>query len=101
LNALRRVDIEIKYEGYLRRQDRQIERFRRLESLVIPERFPYDAIGELRREAREKLTAVGPRTLGQAGRIAGVSPADVAVLWVHLAGRGSRPHDNSTATSAA
>ena len=86
-DALEHALIDAKYTGYVDRQQRQIERFRRLESLPIPDRVNYAAISGLRNEAREKLTAVAPRTLGQAGRISGINPADLTVLWVHLSVR--------------
>jgi len=76
--------IEARYDGYLKRQDRQVERFRKLESHRIPEGFDFASIRELRREAREKLSAVAPRSIGQAQRISGISPADIAVVMIHL-----------------
>ncbi|MFO7957132.1 MAG: tRNA uridine-5-carboxymethylaminomethyl(34) synthesis enzyme MnmG [Candidatus Brocadiia bacterium] len=81
------VEIELKYEGYLKRQMEQIERFRRNEDKRIPEWIDYDAIPELRREAREKFSERRPRSLGQAARISGISPADVSILMVYLEGR--------------
>ena len=75
-----------KYEGYVERQRRQIERFRRLESKTLPRDIDYGAISGLRLEAREKLAQITPRTLGQAARIPGISPADVTVLWVQVTG---------------
>lgn len=82
-----RVLRDAKYGGYVERQARQIERLRRLESMVIPPQVDYRHMPELRREAREKFAAVTPRTLGQAARISGISPADITVLWVYLSGR--------------
>jgi tRNA uridine 5-carboxymethylaminomethyl modification enzyme len=81
---------EAKYEGYLKRQSEQIERFRRLESMRIPDEMNYSEMDALRYEAREHFIRVSPRTLGQAGRISGITPADVTVLWVYLKGRRSR-----------
>ncbi len=78
------VEIETKYEGYIRRQLREIEGFRRLEDKRIPERIDYTAITGLTFEAAEKLSSVRPLSLGQASRISGVSPADISVLMVHL-----------------
>ncbi len=78
------VEVEAKYAGYVARQIAQVERMRRLESKRIPEAFDFAALREVRREAREKLGRVRPRTLGQASRIAGVTPADVAVLLIAL-----------------
>ena len=81
------VEIELKYEGYLKRQAAQIERFRRNEGTRIPEWLDYEAIPELRLEAREKLGAVRPVSLGQASRVSGISPADVSLLMVYVEGR--------------
>ena len=79
------VEIELKYEGYIRRQALEVEKFRRLEDKRIPERFDYDRIRHLRFEAREKLARIRPESVGQASRIAGVTPADIQLLLVHLA----------------
>jgi len=81
------VEIELKYEGYLKRQMEQIERFRRNEDKRIPEWIDYEAIPELRREAREKFGERRPCSLGQAARISGISPADVSILMVYMEGR--------------
>jgi tRNA uridine 5-carboxymethylaminomethyl modification enzyme len=78
------VEIDVKYEGYIRRQAAEVEKFRRLESQFIPERFDYGKIRHLRNEAREKLRRVRPSSIGQASRIAGVTPADLQLLLVHL-----------------
>ena len=78
------IEIEVKYEGYFNRQRRQIERFNKMEHQVIPERFDYSKLNSLSTEAREKLTQIRPRSIGQASRIAGVSPADIAVLLISL-----------------
>ena len=78
------VNIAIKYEGYIRRQEEQVERFKKLESKRIPEDTDYDQIQSLRLEARQKLKKLRPESLGQASRISGVSPADVSVLNVWL-----------------
>ncbi len=88
--------VEARYEGYARRQDRQIERFRRLESMRIPDGVDYSQIAALRIEAREQLARVGPRTMGQASRLPGVNPADLTVLWVTLRGR---PNDHLVSPS--
>jgi tRNA uridine 5-carboxymethylaminomethyl modification enzyme len=76
--------IETKYGGYIRRQEREVERFRRMESRRIPEDFDFGSILQLRLEAREKLSTVAPRSIGQAQRISGISPADIAVLLLYL-----------------
>ena len=78
------VNIEIKYEGYIRRQKQQVEHFKKLESRLIPDDIDYRDVGSLRIEAVQKLERFRPHSLGQAGRIAGVSPADVAMLNVWL-----------------
>jgi tRNA uridine 5-carboxymethylaminomethyl modification enzyme len=78
------VNIQIKYEGYIKRQLQQVEQFKRLEERRIPEDIDYDEVMGLRLEARQKLAAVRPVSIGQAGRISGVSPADVNMLLVHL-----------------
>ncbi len=78
------LETEVKYAGYIRRQYEQVERFRRLEDLAIPRDFDYDAVGGFSAEVREKLKRVAPRTLGQAGRIPGVTPAAIAILSVIL-----------------
>ena len=83
--AVEQVQIDVRYDGYLARQQRQIDRFRRLESTPIPPGLDYRAIPQLRLEAREHLTRVGPKTLGQASRIPGINPADLTVLWVYAA----------------
>jgi tRNA uridine 5-carboxymethylaminomethyl modification enzyme len=81
------VCIEAKYDGYIRRQGQEVERLRRLEARQIPDAFDFASIRQLRLEAREKLAAVGPRSIGQASRISGISPADITVLMLHLEGR--------------
>ena len=85
-DALRQVEIEIKYEGYIKRQLEQIEKFEKYESMKIPEDIDYSKIKSLSMEAREKLSKVRPRSIGQASRISGVSPADISVLMVYLKG---------------
>ena len=84
-----RIETEIKYEGYIARQDRMIREVARHENTLIPEDFDYSALTGLTLEAREKLAAIRPRNLGQAGRIPGVSPSDTAQLSIALAARGS------------
>ena len=81
------VEIQVKYAGYLARQEKQVEQFRQEESRLLPDDLDYATIPGLRLEAREKLQKVRPVSIGQAGRISGVSPADVAVLLIYLSGR--------------
>ena len=78
------VEINVKYEGYIKRQLAQIEEQKRLENKPIPDGINYGDITNLRLEAIEKLSAVHPRTVGQASRISGVSPADISVLMIYL-----------------
>ena len=78
------VEIELKYAGYLRRQEKQVEAFTQEERRSLPPDIDYEAIGGLRLEARQKLSEIRPVSIGQAGRISGVSPADVAVLLIWL-----------------
>ena len=78
------VETELKYAGYIAQQDRQVRRLHRAETRQIPPRFDFEAVPGLSREIREKLSRVKPETLGQAGRIPGVTPAAVAVLDVYL-----------------
>ncbi|MGE0707359.1 MAG: tRNA uridine-5-carboxymethylaminomethyl(34) synthesis enzyme MnmG [Planctomycetota bacterium] len=80
----RLLEIEVQYAGYVERQRAHVARQRELEDLVLPEAIDYRELSSLRLEAREKLSRLRPRTLGQAGRISGVSPADVTVLLLHL-----------------
>ena len=78
------VDINIKYDGYIKRQMRQVEQFKKLENKRIPENINYDEIQSLRLEAKQKLNQIRPSSIGQASRISGVSPADISVLLVYL-----------------
>lgn len=78
------VNIQIKYEGYISQQKKQVEQFKKLENRFLPEDMDYESIQGLRIEARQKLAAVRPRSLGQASRITGVSPADISVLLIYM-----------------
>ena len=80
----RQVEIRVKYEGYLQRQQKQIEEFTREEERLLPPDADYNSIAGLRLEARQKLSQIRPRSIGQAGRISGVSPSDIAVLLIWL-----------------
>ncbi len=83
-DVVEQVNINIKYDGYIKRQMKQVKQFKRLENKQIPEKFNYDIINSLRTEARQKLNLYQPQSVGQASRIAGVSPADISVLLVYL-----------------
>lgn len=83
-NVVEQVEIEIKYEGYILRQLRQVEQYKKMEKKKIPQDIDYDAISSLRLEARQKLKEFQPISLGQASRISGVSPADISVLLIYL-----------------
>jgi len=83
-DVARQIEIELKYEGYIERQRRQITKFRELEEQIIPEDFDFLAIDSLRRESRGKLDEIRPRTIGQAARISGVTPADISVVLINL-----------------
>ncbi len=80
----RLLETELRYSGYIERQEATVARTRSMEETPLPDGLDYEALAELSLEAREKLQAIRPRTLGQAGRVSGVSPADIAVLMVHL-----------------
>nr|WP_296457610.1 tRNA uridine-5-carboxymethylaminomethyl(34) synthesis enzyme MnmG [uncultured Acetatifactor sp.] len=82
--VLEQVEIEIKYEGYILRQKRQVEQFRKMEKKLIPQDMDYDQVSSLRLEARQHLKLFRPSSIGQASRISGVSPADISVLLVYL-----------------
>ncbi len=81
------VEIEVKYKGYIERQYTQIEKFKKMEDYKIPQTIDYSKIPELRKEARQKLSQIRPVSLGQASRISGVSPADISILMIYLAGK--------------
>lgn len=87
LDVQEQVNIEIKYEGYIKRQLQQVAQFKKLEGKRLPEEFDYSQIKSLRREAVQKLNRIQPATIGQASRISGVSPADISVLLVHFTKR--------------
>ena len=78
------VNISIKYEGYIKRQMHQVEQFKKMEQKMIPREIDYSKVGSLRKEAVQKLTQLRPRSIGQASRISGVSPADISVLLIYL-----------------
>jgi tRNA uridine 5-carboxymethylaminomethyl modification enzyme len=86
VRAAEQVAIETKYAGYIQRQAVEIAKQQRTQEVAIPGTFDYWAVPQMRREAREKLSRVQPRNLGQAGRISGITPADLALLRVYLEG---------------
>ena len=86
------VEINIKYDGYIRRQMKQVEQFKKLEQKKLPEDINYEDVGSLRIEARQKLEAYRPVSIGQASRISGVSPADISVLLVYLESKAGHKH---------
>lgn len=90
LDVQEQVNINIKYEGYIKRQQKQVLQFKKKEEKKIPENLNYEDVGSLRIEARQKLEQIRPENLGQASRISGVSPSDIAVLTVYLESRGRR-----------
>jgi tRNA uridine 5-carboxymethylaminomethyl modification enzyme len=78
------VELQVKYESYIRKQEHMVHRARRMEEHLIPETVDYNAVPHLRTQARQKLTRTRPRTIGQASRVEGVTPADIAILMVYL-----------------
>jgi tRNA uridine 5-carboxymethylaminomethyl modification enzyme len=96
--VIEQAEISIKYEGYIVRQLEEIERFRTMEDKLIPEWMDYARLLNIKPEARQKLKAVKPRTLGQAARISGVSPSDVNVVMVWMR-RGSLPQSEDRIAS--
>jgi len=82
--ASQQVEIETKYAGYIRRQSADIERQQKIQAVRIPQTFDFQAVPQLRREAKEKLTRIRPTDLGQAGRISGITPADLSILVLYL-----------------
>ncbi len=83
-DAVEQVELECRYAGYIQRQSAQVERFGRLETKAIPRGFDYQGLTQMRAEAREKLTRIQPENIGQAGRVSGITPADLAVLLIYL-----------------
>jgi len=83
-DVVEQVVLEAKYSGYVDRQAAEVDRFRRMEGQQIPQHFDYSIIAQLRHEAREKLNRIRPMNLGQASRISGITPADLAVLLFYL-----------------
>ena len=81
---IRQIDVDIKYEGYIKKAQKEAQELKRVEALKIPEDINYDDIHNLASEAKEKLKIVNPTSIGQANRISGVNPADVAILLTYI-----------------
>jgi tRNA uridine 5-carboxymethylaminomethyl modification enzyme len=94
-DVVEQVNINIKYEGYIQRQMRQVEQFKKMEGKIIPESLDYKEIPSLRIEAKQKLSLIKPRSVGQASRISGVSPADISVLLIYLEHFNNRKRDEA------
>ncbi|MBN2628682.1 MAG: tRNA uridine-5-carboxymethylaminomethyl(34) synthesis enzyme MnmG [Spirochaetales bacterium] len=94
-STLNHGELDIKYEGYIQRQEREISRFRKMENILIPEDFEWDRATGLSKESLEKCRAVGPRSVGQASRISGVRQSDIAVLLVLLGKQGGSGEEES------
>ena len=88
-DIINKIEINVKYEGYIKTQQAQIKEMRRLENKLLPTDIDYKTISGLRLEAQEKLNKHKPLNIGQAGRISGVNPADVSVLLIWLAAKGN------------
>jgi len=86
------AELDTKYEGYIRKQDRQVDRFAHMEQILIPADFDYDQLGGISKESREKLKVVRPLSIGQAGRISGVRKSDLAILMVMVSRQGRQMH---------
>jgi tRNA uridine 5-carboxymethylaminomethyl modification enzyme len=83
-DVIEQININLKYEGYIKRQSQQVEHFKKLENKKIPTDIDYDLVENIRKEARQKLSSVRPENIGHASRISGVSPADVSVLMIYI-----------------
>jgi tRNA uridine 5-carboxymethylaminomethyl modification enzyme len=81
---IKQIEIQVKYQGYIDRQQQQVERFKKLEGVVIPPEMDYNEIKGLSREVREKLLRIKPYTLGQTSRISGITPAAISILMIYL-----------------
>ena len=78
------IELQVKYDGYIARQQIQVERHKRMEAMHIPAEFDYMSVTSLSREGKEKLTRVQPKSIGQASRIPGLTPADISILMIVL-----------------
>lgn len=86
IKVLEQIEIELKYEGYIKRQNEQAEHFKKNEDIIIPEKFNYDKIKSLSTEALDKLKKIKPKSIGQASRIAGVNPSDISAILIYMRG---------------
>ena len=91
--VIEQVEIQLKYEGYIKRQYQQVAQMKKLESRLLPDGIDYQKITGLRLEAAEKLAKIRPRSIGQASRISGVSPADLTVLTIWLEAQGREKYE--------
>jgi tRNA uridine 5-carboxymethylaminomethyl modification enzyme len=82
--SIQLAEVELKYAGYIKKEQEMVEKMNRLEAVKLRENFDYTSVVSLSSEAREKLNRIRPMTIGQASRISGVSPADISVLLVHM-----------------
>jgi len=82
--CIRQIEIETQYAGYIRRQEAEIARLQKVDNIRIPESFDFTGLNQLRMEAREKLGRLMPTTVGQASRVSGITPSDIAVLVMYL-----------------
>jgi tRNA uridine 5-carboxymethylaminomethyl modification enzyme len=98
-SVVQQVEICLKYDGYIKRQEMEIEKFKALEEKQIPEWLDYATVHSLRLEARQKLSKVRPATLGQAARISGVSPSDISVLMVWMKRGSAKDRDHICGTA--
>ena len=93
------VEISIKYDGYIKRQLSQVEKFKKLENKVLPDDICYSEIHGLRIEAQQKLDKIKPVSIGQASRISGVTPADISVLLIYLSQNNQKQHEQESSAS--
>ena len=94
-SVAQQVEIQIKYQGYINRQMVQVERFRKMEKMRIPDDVDYSEVPSISREVRDKLCKIRPLSIGQASRISGVTPAALSILMVYLKGRAQKGHSHS------
>ena len=93
-DVIEQININLKYDGYIKRQLRQVEQFKKMEKKKLSDNIDYSQINGLRNEAKQKLNMYKPVSIGQASRISGVSPADISVLLIHLEQTKNKPEGN-------